>query len=277
MLESGDLRYLLSLSRQQTLVGAGRELGVNQTTVGRRILALKSSLGTQLFNRIGQRWVPTEAGQIALQRAVRVEAEILGAAVEITARDQSLAGPVRLKSVSLVINNVLAPRVGDLLSKFPEIELELIGGQQNLNLTHLEADIALRLARPTLPSVVARRVGVINFPVYAARRHVKRAEVLPWIAYAESMDSIPEAQWLAKQLRGEKPIIRVNHNDVMMSLLAKVPGRTLLASARVNEQLDLVAISGAEPVLQREVWLVCLKARRDNPRIAAVAKWASLT
>lgn len=274
MVDWEHYRYILAIGRAQTLLGAGQALGVNQTTVGRRLQAAEQAFGARLFNRIEQRLVPTAAGTAAIRRAERMEFEAANAQLEVSGSDESLSGPVRLSSVSLVTNFLLAPRVTDLLDEYPGIELELIDSQRNLDLAAGETDIAIRFARPDIPSAVVSRVGIVDFRVYVARRFLKRAAELPWIAFSESKAALPEARWLTRTMATERLLMRVSDVNVMTSVLSNTPCRALLPSARVTKEMDLVAISGAKPVVQRELWLIYMKALRTNARVAAVAKWA---
>lgn len=274
MFDWNDLKYLLEISRNRTLSAAARSLGVNQTTVGRRLSVLEQSIGSRLFDRIDQRMIPTVAGAIAIKRAERIETEVMGTAVEIAGRDRSTTGKVRVTSISMVIN-MLAARVDELVAQYPGIQLELLDSQENLDLAHLEADIALRFARPTMSAGVVRRLGSAGFHVYAARRFADRGDALPWVAYAESKDRLPEARWLNQQLQGKPAILRVSDVNAMLHVVPNLPCRTLLPRLRVRPEMDLVTLSGTRPVLKRDVWLLYMKALQTNSRIKAVARWAS--
>ncbi|MFK7965683.1 MAG: LysR family transcriptional regulator [Burkholderiaceae bacterium] len=104
MLDWENLRYVLAISRAQTLLSAADLMGVYQTTVGRRLGIVEESLGARLFDRVEQRLVPTVAGLAAIRRAERMEVEAQKAALEVAGRDKSLEGVVRLTSLAVVTN-----------------------------------------------------------------------------------------------------------------------------------------------------------------------------
>ncbi len=274
MEEWNDLRYLLAIARKQTLVAAARELAVNHTTVGRRLAALENALGTRLFNRIDQRLVPTPAGEIAVRRAEQIEAEVIGAATEIAGRDKSLTGRVRITSVSMVVN-ILASELVGFTERYPDIEVHLMADQQNLDLRHLEADVALRLGRPTTSAAVTRRVGAVNFGVYVSRQFLDQADKLPWVAYTDAMMNLPEARWVATQLKDKRPFARVGDSYARLSVVQSCPCRAILPLVMVPESANLVLLSGPTPVVSRDLWLIYMKELRNSARVKAASEWVS--
>lgn len=271
-----DLQYLLSVARRGSLAAAGREIGVDQTTVGRRIQALEKSLGSKLFDRVDRRWVPTASGTLALQLAERVEAEVLGSSALITGRDKALTGAVRLTSVSFVINCLLAPEVDRFVRQYPDLRLEMLATPDNLDLRKLQAEVALRLARPRDPNAVTRRIATIGYQVYAAKRFVRRSRELPWVAIDSTLGKTPEAKWVQSQLgksNNAKPVLRVSDSYAMATIATTTPCRVLLPVAMARMFPDLMPITGPDPVLTRDLWLVYMKAMRGNARISAVNEW----
>jgi DNA-binding transcriptional LysR family regulator len=99
-----DLRHVLAVARARALAPAAKHLGVNETTVARRIARAEHSLGSKLFDRIEGAMVPTEAGEIVVERAERMEVEVdlLGATVSDI--DGSAAGTVRVSAIPLIVN-----------------------------------------------------------------------------------------------------------------------------------------------------------------------------
>jgi DNA-binding transcriptional LysR family regulator len=147
-MEWDDLRFVLAVARAGTLAGAARRLGVNQTTVARRLSAAEASLGTKLYQRADGALQPTKAGMAAIDRAARIEQDIETLARDASPVDGGPAGLVRVTAVPLLVNHLLVPEVRSLAAKSPRLRVELIAEARNLSLTRREADVALRLARP---------------------------------------------------------------------------------------------------------------------------------
>ena len=185
-----DLRYLLAVARGRTLSGAARILGVDDTTVSRRLTALRRTLGDELCLRQADGvLVLTDAGAAIAGHAERMEreADFIG---EVVGGDQTgCSGTVRVTSVPFLINRWLVPRLGDLLGSYPKLQIELVPDSRDVNLDLREADIALRFARPTTggSKIICRRITSFAFGVYAARRlPATKAGRLPWIGYEDA-------------------------------------------------------------------------------------------
>jgi len=159
-----DLRFVLAVARCQSLAGAARRLGVNESTVGRRLAEAERKLGARLFERGPGAFQATEAGQTVVAGAERVELEVQAVETAVSGGDRLAAGAVRLTSVPIVVNRVLVPALPRLLRDHPQLRVELIAEPRDLSLTKREADIALRLARPHKDlRAIARRIGKLDY------------------------------------------------------------------------------------------------------------------
>lgn len=270
MINWNDLRFVLAIVREGTLSAAGRSLGVDQTTVTRRLAVLEEGLNARLFDRRDGRLIPTAAGEEVIARAERAEVELAALERDVAGRDTKPGGLVRLTSVPTLSNRLLAPRVGLLFDAYPDIALDLIAEPATLSVTRREADIALRLARPTEDGMIARRLGAICYAPYALSTVAGKAD-LPWITYEESFAGIPQARWIAKE--GKQPLspLRVNDGEPILQAALAGLGRTLLPVFLGDEQDDLSRLS--DPVTSREVWLVVHPHVRRSARIDAVVGW----
>jgi DNA-binding transcriptional LysR family regulator len=177
-----DLRYILAIARAGTLAAAARQLGVNQTTVTRRLAAAEAAMGARLFERVEARLYPTKAGETAIARAAQVEAEVRALESGITHDDAAPAGLVRLTAVPILVNRFIIPALPRFHATYPRIELELIAEARNVSLSRREADIALRLARPEQGGIGAhaarRAIGLCNLWPAGTRR---RSPSMDWL------------------------------------------------------------------------------------------------
>lgn len=276
MINWNDVRFVLAIVREGTLSAAGRSLGVDQTTVTRRLAALEEGLNARLFDRRDGRLIPTPAGEEVITRAERAEVELAALERDVAGRDTKPGGLVRLTSVPTLSNRLLAPRVGGLFQTYPDIELDLIAEPATLSVTRREADIALRLARPTEDGMIARRLGAILYAPYARADLAGGADSsdggdLPWITYEESFAAIPQAKWIARE--GKVPLspLRVNDGEPILQAVLAGLGQTLLPVFIGEEQPALARLS--DPVTSREVWLVVHPHVRRSARIDAVVGW----
>jgi DNA-binding transcriptional LysR family regulator len=277
-----DWRYLLAVARSQTLAGAARRLGVDDTTVARRLATLQQRLGVPLYQRSPEGTLAlTRAGERAVLRAERIEREFGALGAELTGLDGMAAGAVRLTAVPIVANRILVPASAALLTHHPGLQLDIIGEARDLSLTRREADLALRLARPQTGGtrVLARRIGALHYAAYApAACPPREAEKLPWITYDEAMAHLPQARWIAARAadRGEAiAALRVADADSVLEAVIAGLGRSLLPAAIAEGETRLRRIGSGRsaPALSRELWLLVHRELKSLARIEAVIDW----
>lgn len=266
-----DLRYILAVARAGTMAAAARRLEVDQTTVARRVAAAEAALGTRLFDRRQRRLSLTPAGEAAVARAARVEHEIEALEQGIGDDAALVAGTVRITAVPVLVNHLLVPAAGSLLSTHPRLRLELIAEPRNLDLTRGEADIALRLARPEKGSAVARRIGWVAYAAYAPLRG--RADRLPWIRYEAGLGHLPQARWLAAVAGAGAAPLALNDAEAILQAVRAGLGKSLLPCFLAEKDPALRRLGPRHPVVTRELWLLVHPELRVQARIAAVMSW----
>jgi DNA-binding transcriptional LysR family regulator len=214
---------------------------------------------------------PTREGEAAIARAAQIEREVEALGRGIGGADAEPAGVVRLTTVPILANRLLVPALPDLFAEHPLLQIELIAESRNLHLTRREADIALRLARPEAGTALARRIGQLDYAVYAPVRGA--AADLPWITYEDGLGHLPQARWIAAQAQPRAPApLRVNDAEAILHAVRAGLGKSLLPCFVAEGAKDLARI-GARVVLSREVWLVVHRDLRAQGRIAAVIGW----
>lgn len=277
-----DLRYILAVSRGRTLAAAARLLGVDDTTVARRLAALQEMIGVRLYERLTDGTLQlTASGERAALHAERIECEIGALDVALSGSDDMVSGTVRVTAVPIIVNHVLVPAAQRLLRHHPELRLEFVGEARDLSLTRREADLALRLSRPKTggTKVTARRIGTVRYDVYAsASCSAHDAKRLPWITYDEAMAHLPQARWIAATaLRDNERIAALHVNDAEGVLEAVIAGagRSLLPCIVADGDRRLRRLGGKRsvPALSRELWLLTHSELRRLGRIEAVAAW----
>ena len=169
-----ELRTFLEVMRDGSLSGAGRRLGIAQPTVGRHIDALEAALGLPLFARSPRGLAPTEA---AANLAPHVEAmAAASAALARAAAGEASAdqGVVRVTASEIVGCEVLPAIFATFHAKSPGVAIELALTNRNEDLSRRDADIAVRMVRPTQSALVARRIGETRIGLYAHRDYLAR-------------------------------------------------------------------------------------------------------
>jgi len=166
-------RTLLAVLDDGSLSAAARTLGLTQPTAGRHIEALEQEIGAPLFTRSAGGLAPTETAL-----ALRPHAEAMAAAAEALARTASgeaeaMRGVVRVTAAEIVSVEVLPPILTGFHEVYPEVVIELAASDLQEDLLRREADIAVRMVRPTQGALLARRIGSVKLGLYAHRRYLE--------------------------------------------------------------------------------------------------------
>jgi len=272
-----DLRVVLAVYRSESLSGAARLLGVNQTTVSRRIQGLEAALGGRLFDRADGRHTPTALGAEVVERAERIETEMIALAADATGAKTALSGAVRVTAVGSIIDRVLAPGVDTIARRHPDIHLQLIGSNTNFSFTRRETDLALRMGRPRSGAMLARKLADVGFAVYGAKGGEMNMAGERWIAYDESLELVAEHRWLLRHLGSqgarERIVMRTNSVASLKAAIASGAGQGVLPFLIGDAHPGLERLSGKTPVVERELWLLTHQELATWPRIRAVSQW----
>lgn len=155
-------RYFLEIERQGSLKLAAKKLGVNQTTVGRNLSSLEDSIGSKLFERRPDGFILTALGSRILETMQLAEEKMLQADRQLAGQDQNPEGQVKITMPGALANHWFIPLAQPLLIKYPKLNLDFLTGPEVLNLVRREADLALRLVKPTQRDLVSKKMGTLK-------------------------------------------------------------------------------------------------------------------
>lgn len=269
------LRFVLALSRAGTLSGAAVTLGTTHTTIARRVQALQRSLGARLFDTIDGAYVVTAAGQPLLAAAERIEAELHAAEARVLGRDERLSGTLRVTTMDILFRRY--ERVfASFLKKHPDVELTVVCKDDEASLTRREADIALRMTVAPPEHLVGRKIGHVDFAVYAsrslARRIGRRAPFSkwPWLHWDERLGMRWLDTWLEQHAPGARVALRVDMpSTALREVIAAGFGVHFLAISEGDRDTRLVRVGGVHGAFRRDVWLLTLSELRTTSRVRA--------
>jgi len=274
-----DLRFILAVGRMATFTAAARHLGVNESTVARRIARYETSMNIRLFERRMGMLQPTEACTELILRAERVEIEVQAAEGMLAGTNDRAAGNVRVTAVPIIANHVLVPALPRLLNQHRDLTIELIADGRDLNLINREADIALRLARPANDTrAIVKRVGQLTYATYSATALAKKT--IPWIAYDERLEDLPQAKAMASEMakaHNAPPQLRVNDAETLLQSVTKGLGKSMLPVTVGSRTSGIIRIGDEAKTVTREVWLLVHPDLRDLVRIRVVMDWLTET
>jgi DNA-binding transcriptional LysR family regulator len=278
-----DIRLFLSLARARSLSRAGAELGLDASTMSRRLAGLETALGARLFDRTPEGLLATAAAEQVLPAAEEAERGMMRFANAAGGLETQAEGVVRVSAAPGVAADFLAPALPRLLGKHPRLRVELDATVRVVDLTRREADIALRSVRPTSPDLVMLKLATSRYAVLAAPAYAKKVgrvkdwSLLRWIGWGDDLAHIPAAAWLAQNAPGAAKLLATSSIAAQVTAAESGLGAVLLT----EEYAPLKGLARVEaaPALAKKteypeetLWLVGHRALREVPRVAVV--WA---
>lgn len=283
-LDWNAVRDFLAVTRTGSLNRAPIMLGVNASTVGRRIEALEAGLGVCLFQRAQTGYVPTDEGRDLMERAERIEAAALAFERGVEAAER-VQGRVRLATADTLATALLIPALPTLRARHPDLSVEIATDIRSANLHRREADLALRMVRPVLGNVTVKRIGSMRYGLYGSEEYLTRREKHgrienagrfdgdDLIAWAEGYGDLPAAQWIERALEGRAPVLAVTSLHGHLAAARAGLGLAVLPCFLATAKPDLRRVPfGAEAIAQ-EMWLVIHADLAASARVRAVADW----
>ncbi len=278
-LDWDDARLLLALLRAPSLIAGARALGVDKSTASRRIERLEKTLGAKLFVRTREGLRPSVAGERLRTHAERIEAEMLALTSAAIADVETISGRVRIATTEGMAARLVAGGLLDLRAAYPALELEVLGSNRAVDLSRGEADLAVRVAPTTDPSLKVRVLGKFPISLFASPTYL-RARGLPRTAAQLSghdvlmpsaeLDALPEARWLR-----ERPNVRIALRSSSLPALveAAVRGHGIVPVTRAwgESTPGLDHLFELESIAARPTWLVMHPDVAKQPAVRLVA------
>ena len=270
-----DVRFFLAVARAGSLSGAARTLGVGHVTVGRRISLLEKRLGVTLLHRTPDGFAVTAAGDAVLRQCIAMENAALDLERVAAGRDSLAAGSVRLTATEALARQIIAPAIAELRKSHPDLRIDLAVGVRSLDIARREADLAVRVGRPSGSGLVCRKLGDVGYSLYASRSYLatyrlpQRGKGLA-DQHLITFTGAPAATspfFMNERLEGARIALRCDNPLIQLQAAANGIGIAELACFLGDECADLVRIWPDEVPALRAVWLVTHEDSRRSARI----------
>jgi DNA-binding transcriptional LysR family regulator len=258
-------RSFLAVSEEGSLSGAARALHLTQPTVGRHIDALEAALGTALFTRSQLGLAPTATAAELLPEA-RAMAATAAALVRVASGEAAEArGTVRITASEIVGAEFLPPMLGAFRDAHPAVEIELVLSNQTEDLLRRQADIAVRMVRPTQAALVARKIGHVTIGLHAHRRYLDAHGTPKTMAGLAGHTVIgfdtetPSIRSLKRQglaIGRESFAFRTDSDLAQLAAIRAGVGIGGCQLGIARREPDLVRVLGREFSLDLDVWVV---------------------
>lgn len=180
------IRSFVAVVEQGSLTRAATTMGLSQPTLSRQIAELEKTVGAPLFERVARGLQLTETGENLVEPARHMMAAARSLGIAAASHDTDLQGTVRITATEIVAAFVLPDLVRQLAIRHPEIQIEVVASNQISNLLEREADIAIRMVRPTQSALIARHLGDSPIGFYAHKDYLASVTATPTAAKSSS-------------------------------------------------------------------------------------------
>jgi DNA-binding transcriptional LysR family regulator len=269
-------RAFLAVLRDGTLSGAARELGLTQPTLGRQIAELEDRLGTALFIRSQRGLTPTDAA-----RDIAPHAETMAAAAGSMIRAASgglsdATGVVRITASEVIGAEVLPAMLADFRRDHPGVAIELVLSNRVEDLLQGEADIAVRMTRPSQQALVARQIGEVGLGLYAHRKYLEHAPApasLAALASDHALIGFDRGTPFLRNMLSRMPFthhqfaLRTDSDLAHLAAVRAGFGIGFVQHGLARRDPNLVSILSEDIDLSMDMWLVLHEDLRASRRL----------
>ncbi|MCB1353057.1 MAG: LysR family transcriptional regulator [Rhodobacteraceae bacterium] len=277
-----DLRVFLALARQNRLMNAGRVLGLDPATVGRRVTSLEQALGAKLFDRSPQGYALTEAGHALVPHAQAMEGLAAMVTEDIGGHSDKLSGTVRIGAPDGVSNYLLTDACEALSRDNPELQVQVVALPRMFSLSKREADLAITVSPPTAGRLTVRKISDYRLSLYArpelvaavgSIRSVDDLRKVRGIGYISDMIFDKELDYFALLGQDTEPALTSNSLIVQLRWCLKGAGVCILPDFVAREYPDLQVVLPEDVHLTRAFFLV---RHQDDARVARINRMAEV-
>lgn len=272
-----DFKVLLALARGRSVASAARALGVDNSTVSRRLAALEDAVGARLLVRGGREFGWTSEGRAAIAAGEAIEAAVAQGLRTCRAARRDVSGSIRVSCPSGLVSPLAGTLLPAVRERYPALAFEVVGDNRTVDLAKGEADMALRMFRPTESGLVARRTFEMGWGVFASRAYLDEhgtptsVDALAkhrLVLYLESMLRVPGPRWLEERRGPETLFLRVDNTEVASNAIASGGGIGIVPCFESVGRPDMLRVF-PEPVAFNTGWIVYHESARDTARMRA--------
>ena len=276
-----DARLFLAVARTGQILAASRRLGVNHATLSRRVSALEEALKTRLLIRRTNGCDLTAEGEAFLRAAERMETEMLAVQASIGRIDTAVAGTVRVGAPDGFGVSFLAPRLGKLTARHPELKIQLVPVPRSFSLSQREADIAITLERPEQGRLVSSKLTDYTLGLYASRDYlnengtpetVEDLKAHRRVGYVEDLIFTASLNFTGEIMRSWDASFEISSATGQTEAVRSGAGIGILHDYIARQYDELVRLL-PENTIRRAYWTTWHESARDLTRVRTVAEF----
>ena len=276
-----NLQVFLTIARTGRVSAAAKRLGVEHTTVSRRLEALEKELSVPLFYRTTTGFLLTPHGKNIVASAETMERGAIAVIGRAREGSGAIAGRVRLALAPEFASHWLAPRLPAFRAKHPQIELQILVGTRERDLSRGEAELSIQSPRPRQQGLVAVRIARTTVALYASKEllagrrlwvsGVEALRGLSLLVYTSPFQMLQQAKWFQPILASAAIGLETNSTHTLVAAARAGAGIAVLPRFVAREDADLIAVS--DDVADNDVWLITHPEFRRDPKVRATAEF----
>lgn len=273
-----SFQYVLAIARHGSLAKAAQHLGVDQSTLYRRLDSIEKTLNIRVFERQRSGYHLTPEGETLAEAAERIEAEALAAERHVLGTDNKLTGSIRVSTSDTLGLFLLPPFLGRFSEAYPDVKIHLAVTNQLADLGRRDADVGVRITSNPPEHLVGRRAAALTFSVYAGLNYVERhglkgkLDEYDWLGFDDAAGRSPVSQWIKQNL----PNVRYRFfSDSVAALHHAVRagmGVAILPCFMAKKDSGLVRLGAIENAGDFGIWLLTHPDLRRSARIRAFTR-----
>lgn len=273
-----DMRYALAIAREGSLGAAAKALGVNHSSVYRRLEAFEKALGTRLFERQRNGYRLTPQGEALADTARRIESETIAVEMQLIGSDLKLSGSIRVSVAEVLGLYLLPPMLDGFTRRYPDVGIELSIDNRLADLSRRDADVVVRATANPPEQLVGRRVGTIAFCAYAGSAMLDRVgrerplSAYRWLGFDDRLSQLPPARWLRAQLPEVGHQLRFDSFAALLEAARAGLGAAVLPCFIADRQPGVERIGTPQIDADFGIWVLTHPDLRRSARIRAFTR-----
>ena len=270
-----DFRLVKEIAAAKGLTGAAERLGVNHSTVFRRLGQLEEAIGTKLFERHRTGYALTAAGEEMAALAERMDDDVAGFARKLAGQVLSPAGELRVTTNDTLLTHLLTPLFARFCQQCPDVRLDVVLSNQALNLSKRDADVAIRATDTPPETLVGRRAATLAWALYGRAADFPQPGTLDlptlfahaWVALGDNLGAVKAARFVRERVAPERIVYKVNTvlglTEAVEAGIGIGPLPCFIADARPA----LVRLAPPNPDFSTGLWLLTHPDLRHSARV----------
>jgi DNA-binding transcriptional LysR family regulator len=270
-----DFRLVKSIADARGLPGAAAQLGVNHSTVFRRLAQIEELLGATLFERRRAGYALTPAGEAMVALATRVEEDILGFTRKLAGQEFLPSGELRVTTNDTLLFYLLTPLFARFQARHPDVRLDVVISNQALNLSKRDADVAIRATDNPPENLVGRRAARIAWALYGRVAEFARGEAIDagslydrcWVSLGDNLATLKAVRFVQDHVAPERIAYKVNSVFGLAEAIENGIGIGHLPCFIGDQRPALRRLSPPNPDYAADLWLLTHPDLRHSPRV----------